>query len=384
MKVLLFMPYIATPSTGVNTVSFNIFQGLLQESAQLEKFGLDVLVVSNSADKISPPTTLSLSENVELLSFKKLPITTLMGDLDCLVRVLNRKQIMAEIALIHSHDIWFTFPATYTFRGPIFHNIHGLPWKEVYLTNSMSGAFSNRMRTLRKQLIKKSNKVSFVCISPYVYNEVRDFLGIKKNLRIIPDPLSEDVFNVTKRVKQGLIFYPARLIPRKNHIVLIRALAHLKGKAVSDFTLALTGNIEDTKYFRQIITEIEKNDLSKNVLFLGKISREKLLDLYSQAHVVVLTSLEESFSLVVAEAMATGTPVVASPVGIVPDVIKDGKNGLIVDPTNPKDIADKLFLLLNDNVLSRTIGAAGQDVAKQWLPRRVVNDLIALWREKIE
>jgi len=256
MKVLLFMPYTPTPSNGFNSVPYNILQGLIQQKELLEKSGLEILLASDTGQSLAKDHRFG---NIEFLSYKSMPPRTFSADLQSFGRIFTRIKLN-DINVIHSHDICFTFPAAFLFKGPIIHNFHGLPWKEKSLTNSGFSAFSYEMRTARKRLIKHSKNLSFVCISSYVYKEAKLFLKVsEERLKLIPDPISDDFFNIQKDPEAGLIFYPARLVPRKNHLPLIRALGILKQKGFKDFKLALTGAPEDLQYFNAIKFEIEKS-----------------------------------------------------------------------------------------------------------------------------
>ncbi len=224
------------------------------------------------------------------------------------------------------------------------------------------------------------NNTRFVAISHFVKREIQKTLEIlDDNISIIPDPVSEEFFEIKKRTEEGLIFYPARLIPRKNHVPLIKALGILKKEGPSGFKLALTGTVEDKNYFERIRRTVSKYNLNSNVMFLGKIPKEKLFEYYSKATVVVLTSKHETFSLAVAEAMATGTPVIASPVGIVPEAILNRKNGYIINPDDPKDIAEKLRLILEDNKKRKIMEKHARKTAERWKSENIVKRLIETW-----
>jgi D-inositol-3-phosphate glycosyltransferase len=74
--------------------------------------------------------------------------------------------------------------------------------------------------------------------------------------------------------------------------------------------------------------------LTEKLIFAGRVEHDELADYYNAANLLALPSYYESFGLVVLEALACGTPVVAMPVGIVPSVVRNGENGLVVeDPT---------------------------------------------------
>ena len=86
--------------------------------------------------------------------------------------------------------------------------------------------------------------------------------------------------------------------------------------------------------------------ISRKVIFPGRIDHAALVDYYNAADVVAVPSYYESFGLVVLEALACGTPVVATPVGVVPSVLRAGENGIVVQDQTAAGIADSLSRVL--------------------------------------
>ena len=83
-------------------------------------------------------------------------------------------------------------------------------------------------------------------------------------------------------------------------------------------------------------------------------------DLYRLSRLVVMPSLEEPFGLVATEALACGVPVIASNRGGLPEIVKDGRTGMIVDPTNTKALARAIARLLDDEKLRERMGRLGR------------------------
>jgi len=105
-------------------------------------------------------------------------------------------------------------------------------------------------------------------------------------------------------------------------------------------------------------------------------------DLLRQSDVFVLPSYYEGLPLGVLEAMAHGVPVIATPAGGIRDVIRDGVNGLLVEPGRPEALARAMVALLEDDALrSRLREAAHSDVRKRYSTEVVIEDLEALYRE---
>ena len=99
--------------------------------------------------------------------------------------------------------------------------------------------------------------------------------------------------------------------------------------------------------------------IGDRVTFLGRLSVEELARLYGESEVLVSPSLYEGFGLPAAEAMACGTPVVATTAGAFPEVIADGETGVLVPPGDARALADAIQSLLEDSPRRAAMGAAG-------------------------
>ncbi|HEX2121129.1 MAG TPA: glycosyltransferase family 4 protein [Thermoanaerobaculia bacterium] len=94
-----------------------------------------------------------------------------------------------------------------------------------------------------------------------------------------------------------------------------------------------------------------------NVTFLGAVPRAQLGALYRAADVLVAPSISEALPMVVLEALAAGTPVVACPAGDIPLVVRDGENGLLVPPRDPQALANAIRSLAADRGRLRALAA---------------------------
>jgi len=91
------------------------------------------------------------------------------------------------------------------------------------------------------------------------------------------------------------------------------------------------------------------------------VPEEEKVDLYNLADIFVLPSLLEGFGMVAAEAMACGKPVVASNASSLPEVVEDGKTGLLANPACVDDFTDQVLRLLRDESLRKRLGGAGRE-----------------------
>jgi glycosyltransferase involved in cell wall biosynthesis len=112
--------------------------------------------------------------------------------------------------------------------------------------------------------------------------------------------------------------------------------------------LVLQGR-RDHPYAKELEAMIEKRGLSERVVFPGYVPIELLPQLYGRADAYATVSLSEGFGLPPLEAMACGTPVIASKTTSLPEVVGDA--GILVDPEDTQEIADALLRVATDNAL---------------------------------
>ena len=119
-----------------------------------------------------------------------------------------------------------------------------------------------------------------------------------------------------------------------------------------------------------------------HVTVLEPRPREQMIGLYRDADVFVLPTRREGFPMVVLEAMAAGLPVVSTPVGAIPDAVRDGEEGIIVPPGDAAALTAALGRILGDSALRKKMGERGRCRVEEVFSRDVVvNQLAALYQE---
>lgn len=134
----------------------------------------------------------------------------------------------------------------------------------------------------------------------------------------------------------------------------------------------------------------ERRGLAGSVRFAGYVAEAEKADHFSLGDVFVFPSAMEGFGFAVAEAMASGLPVVASDRGSIPEVLVDGEGGFLCDPTRLELFVNRLDRLLGDSALRAKLGAANAervDRLFRWdgcvaRTRRVYADVLAAWRRR--
>jgi glycosyltransferase involved in cell wall biosynthesis len=115
------------------------------------------------------------------------------------------------------------------------------------------------------------------------------------------------------------------------------------------------------------------------VVFLGGVDEETLVALYNGARILILPSLYEGFGLPPLEAMACGTPVIASDRGSLPEVV--GEAGLLIDPEHTRAIASAIKKLWDSEELRRSFRERGLARAQKFSWRRAARETLKIYRE---
>jgi glycosyltransferase involved in cell wall biosynthesis len=154
-----------------------------------------------------------------------------------------------------------------------------------------------------------------------------------------------------------------RLDPEKGTIYLLQAMSELVAKGKMEIVLNLVGNGAENQSLQY---EVKKRRLEKHVHFLGYVSHgPHLLSIYRQSTVFVLPSLTEGWPQTLFEAMASGVPIVATKVGGIPYLIRDGENGLLVSPASPGEISHAVERLVSDSELRNQLITNGLSTVKK-------------------
>ena len=160
----------------------------------------------------------------------------------------------------------------------------------------------------------------------------------------------------TKKEDDLLLFVGA-LEERKGVHVLLEALRFIN----QPIRLILAGPVRDGVYASGLLkraSELNKDTCHK-IEFLNYLEEESLIDYYQRASIFVCPSLAEEFGIVTIEALACGTPVVASKTGGLAFAIKNGEHGFLTSPGNPEELASAIELLLRDPELRLKFGKEG-------------------------
>ena len=229
------------------------------------------------------------------------------------------------------------------------------------------------------QFLYKVNKRKVTIIPPGVdtghfypipKDEAREFVGVG----------SED----------KIVLFVGRIEPLKGLDTLIKAMSCQRSANLGQVTLVVIGgdpNVSPAVMSEEMVRIQGLCDdlcMGRMVTFLGKRAQDTLPYYYSAADVLVMPSHYESFGMVALEAMACGTPVVASQVGGLAFLVRDGETGYHVPDQDPEALCDKLLLLLRDPHQRQTMGLRAAEYAKGYAWANIAARIMDVYKVLVE
>lgn len=163
-----------------------------------------------------------------------------------------------------------------------------------------------------------------------------------------------------------------RLSPEKDHVTMVRAFGVLRDRDVP-VRLDLVGEGPERA---RIEHEIDSLGLGDRVRLLGGVTNDRLPPIYERADLFVHSSVREGLPVVLVEALAAGLPVATTGVDGIPELVRDGEEGVLVDPGDPGALAGAVSRLADDELRAR--------MARNGPPRALVHDLGEVSRRLIE
>ncbi len=203
-----------------------------------------------------------------------------------------------------------------------------------------------------------------------------------------PIPADEAKMFVGLQPHDHMVLFVGRIEPLKGVDTLIRAMSCLKFKnRLGRVHLAIIGGEPDVSPAQMTAEMARLQKLSDDlcmgqmVLFLGKRSQDTLPYYYSAAEVLVMPSHYESFGMVALEAMACGTPVIASDIGGLGFLVQDGETGFTIPDGDSDLLCEKLSSLLMDRALREQMGRRAAEVAQSYSWDNIARQIVGVYEE---
>ncbi|HML02446.1 MAG TPA: glycosyltransferase family 4 protein [Candidatus Bathyarchaeia archaeon] len=275
------------------------------------------------------------------------------------------QRFMKEYDIIHFHnETELSLPLfSYFVKKPKIMHCHCL---------DVSYRFYKKNPASCKALRKISHV--YVAVSDPIRRLLID-LGIpKNNIRIVPNGVDTEIFRPNNKLRaRNLLLFVGRIVPNKGLHILLKSLEYVK----SPVTLVIIGprSSFSPAYYDEILRYINRlnETTTHKISFLGVQTKEELIRWYQRATIFVCPSLSEPFGIVNLEAMSCGTPVIASSVGGIPEVVKNNKNGILVRCGVSEELAHAIQSLLDNRDLRNAFSEDG----REWVVKNFSSQVIA-------
>ncbi len=184
-------------------------------------------------------------------------------------------------------------------------------------------------------------------------------------IAVIPNGIDMDEFAAPhERLREGdgtNVLYAGRCYPRQKGLeVLTRAVSLLPPKLAVHLRI-----VGEDWGGHAVVRELAKSlGIEDRIALVGRLERAQLVEEFRRADLFVQPSLFDSFPIAILEAMAAGLPVVATRVGGIPEVVEDGRTGLLVEPGDPPALSAALERLVSEVVTRKEMGQQGRERAK--------------------
>jgi len=178
------------------------------------------------------------------------------------------------------------------------------------------------------------------------------------------------------KLDENRIICVGRLSPEKGQVGLLEAFAGISN-GVPDAQLVFVG---DGPEAADLSSRSQALGIADKVSFVGRLGEQETLEQIAASDILVLPSFMEGLPIVLMEAMALGTAVVASRVAGIPELVEDGKSGLLFTPSNWDELAKSISRLLGNDRIRRTLAENGKAaVATEFDVKKSANQLRSLF-----
>lgn len=236
--------------------------------------------------------------------------------------------------------------------------------KKIFLfaTNHNSYSWQNKFNILLMSILIKLTTDCYVALASFVYNKLK-LMGHKVHkLILVPNTVGYETWMVKNDYKynnQFRIAYVAYVCPEKRQDLIVDVLNMLNEKynVVFDCYGDLDEHIEYVDYINKKISCMH---LEGRLNLKGKIENEELRTILKDYDAYFSPSKMEMSPVNILEAQAVGLPVIAAKVGGIPDLIIDGKTGLLFEVDDVKSIVQKIEMVINSKDLRENLGSSGR------------------------
>jgi len=296
-----------------------------------------------------------------------------------------------DFDIIHLHSTLIGLILTFLnrrLRGKMVYTVHSPGWFMPSL-----GRLDRLALTMDCRLMRRVSKV--IAVSDSLKEKlIATGKAKRENVTVVhpgveTSEFSPDIDASEIREKYGLegrmtILFVGRIVPYKGVEYLVKAADIVVRLGCKNALFLLVGpiaeygmdKVEHADYIARVFSFVKDSDLQANVKLTGTVPFDELIKLFSACDIFLLPSLAETFGQVVSQAMATAKPVIGTRIAGIPDQVKDGWNGYLVEPANEHQLAEKIKYLIDHPEERRRMGLNGRKFAEDEFDYRRVTDRI--------
>lgn len=233
---------------------------------------------------------------------------------------------------------------------------------------------------------------AIIAVSNFTKEEIVDVLNIPdERVRVIYNGVSPVFHPVKERIKiedvkakygikGNYLLFVGNIEPKKNIVTLIHACIALWNSTIYKYPLLIVGSKTcHLWHFEAVWKVVQQFHAEKDIIFADVVTNEDLPLLYSGAELFIFPSLFEGFGIPVIEAMACGTPVVASNRTSIPEIA--GGAALLVDPLNVNEITEAMHRVLSNSQLREHLVEKGLEWVKNFSWEQTARETLKLYQE---
>lgn len=258
---------------------------------------------------------------------------------------------------------------------PWFINILWLNIIYTFIISPLTAGLKSRIVSIYQTnvillMLRKARHL--IAVSKYVEQKIKHLTTGK--IFVIDNALQEIYYNAsTTSNNEQLLFVAPDITERRKDLLLTLKAFKIVRKHIPDAVLHIVGAMKNKNYFNKINRYLKSNRIAEGVTFLGQLAPDRLAKEYADASLFLSSSRFETFSLVIAQALASGRPVVATKSGGSQCVVCHGKTGFLVEYNDIKEFAEKVILLLKNKEMQRKMAKSAQKFAlERFAKERVI------------
>lgn len=278
--------------------------------------------------------------------------------------------ILKNYDIIHFHEFELSFPffSFFTKKPKIIH-LHGIDYDFL------------RKHHISRFLLKHLAHL-YIGISKQMKKELVT-LGIPESkTTYLPNGIDTNLFRPGRQKEDNLLLFVGRISPGKGLHILIKSLHYLK----EPVRLVIIGPPDwNVNYYRNLLWMIEReNEKGKHeIKYFGAMEQTELVKWYQKASLFILPSFAEGSPVTVLEALSCKTPVIATPVGSIPEIIQNHKTGILIQP-EARHLAEAIQHLIKNRDARLKMGYEGRIyVVKEHSLEVVIKKLCTIYQQVI-